>query len=119
MIKNTKDYIILERKDKDEFGDQFNQDNRHSWKISFNKNKGYFFCKNLSTKNVTKMKNIKNFIRVWIRYSENKSKNNINHKALIRLFVQKEFVSQYTCSFKDEIPKYAVSSFVSLLKNII
>lgn len=118
MSQPSQNYISLSYFKKATVSEVEKQMNEYSWRIVFNTGQGCFHCQNISTKKVTRVKNVEDFIDVWIDLMRSEMDN--LYRAEISLFVQDVYYSGYTCLYNSEIiPKDTAFKFSSILKNIL
>ncbi|KAI9341877.1 hypothetical protein BD770DRAFT_414775 [Pilaira anomala] len=120
MAENTSNYILLELYIEYNANRDIIRDDDKSWQISYEKDENCFFCKNLSDNNVTKMNDVENFIRIWIRHTELMLRDKYSgQKAVVMLIVQGKCLSGYKCHMHSKIPENICHHFPNTLKDII
>lgn len=120
MAETTNNYILLELYNKVNAKNEVIRNDDRSWQISYEKDENCFFCKNLSNDNVTKMKNVETFIRIWIRHTETLLQDKYNNeRAAVILIVQGKYVSGYQCHMHFKIPENTCCLYSNTLKDII
>lgn len=118
-----KDYIFLSFPDNKscyEAGELV-LDNTKSWYITYEKDENCFACQNLSTCQITVMKSVENFLKIWIKDVIHTLSNvHMRRKIKISLYIQDQLLSEYSITrLSSEIQYVDIASYVSTLKDVI
>lgn len=117
MTKKMEDYIFLVAHKRDSNTMKYVIEKNISWRIYYDESDQCFMCFNVLMERYTKMKNVDDFLKIWINDIYAGSYNLAEAKIIF--YIQGQIYSEHSCVDGKPRSEDNVLRYVSALKNII
>lgn len=87
--------------------------------LKYVKDENCYICKNKYDKQIIKMVDVENFIRIWNYDMFNITRNIYDKEAKISIYIENKYYSGYICNRTSKICIDIIQKYIYLLKDII